>query len=99
MRELRRGNEWKRGQKTKQNKDKIELRKKKDSKELSLANLTDYNTLWKKPGKPMITHYFNDEHFPVVLDLLYNWITHHIENMLVIWEKKQQSNFQADHLI
>lgn len=85
--------------KKKQNKDKLELRKKKDSKELSLANLTDYNTLWKKPGKPMITHYFNDEHFPVVLDLLYNWITHHIENMLVIWEKKQQSNFQADHLI
>ena len=43
----------------------------------------------EKPEKPLITHYFNDEHFPVVLDLLYNWITHHIENMLVIWEKKQ----------
>ena len=35
----------------------------------------------------MITHYFDDEHFPVVLDLLYYWITHHIENMLVIWKK------------
>ena len=35
----------------------------------------------------MITHYFDDEHFPVVLDLLYYWITHHIENMLVIFGK------------
>lgn len=80
MRALQRGTNGNMGKKTKQ--------RKKDSKELSLAHLTDYSTLWEKPGKPLITHYFNDEHFPVVLDLLYNWITHHIENMLVIWEKK-----------
>ena len=35
------------------------------------------------------THYFYDEHFPVILDFLGNRVTHHVEYVLIKQQIKQ----------